>query len=44
MIAVVETAVDADAFIGGLQLGLGAAFLLLVALGGVAIVRRVTGA
>lgn len=42
-LSVVAPGPDVDAFMGGVVLGLTAAFLVLVALGGLAIVRRILG-
>lgn len=43
-LAAVNTAPDVDAFTGGVVVALSAAFIILTALGGLAIVRRILGA
>ncbi len=43
-VGAINTAPDFDAFIGGVQLGLGIALLVIALLGGLAIVRRIMGA
>lgn len=43
VLAVIETGPDVDAFTSGVALALSAGFLILVALGGLAIVRRILG-
>jgi hypothetical protein len=42
--AAVSAAPDVDAFIGGAELGLSVAFIVVALLGGVSIVRRILGA
>lgn len=43
LLAVVTPGPDVDAFTGGVVLGISAAFLVVVALGGLSIVRRILG-
>jgi hypothetical protein len=42
-LALVAPGPDVDAFMGGVVLGISAAFVVLTALGGLAIVRRILG-
>jgi hypothetical protein len=44
VLAVIDAAPDVSAFIGGVEVGLSVAFIVLVGLGGLSIVRRIMGA
>jgi hypothetical protein len=43
LLGLVSTGPDVDAFIGGVQLGVGVAFIVVTGLVGLSIVRRIMG-